>query len=88
MAGKVQAGGSFKIFNIRYNTQSPFSTNSPYSLERDLNPFSLRRPFRAYQTGAYLQATRDLTRRLNLTLGGRLDHYDYLGKLRMSPRAA
>jgi outer membrane receptor protein involved in Fe transport len=87
MMGKVQTGGSFKIFNIRYNTQSPFGTNSPYTLERDVNPFFLRRNFRAYQSGAYVQASRSLSRRLNLTLGGRVDHYDFLGKLRFSPRA-
>ena len=87
MAGKIQAGASFKLFNIRYNTQSPFGTNSPYTLERDLNPFFLRRSFRANQSGGYVQTTRDLTKRLNVTLGGRFDHYDYLGKLRLSPRA-
>ncbi len=86
-AGKIQAGGAVKIFNISYNTQSLFGTNSPYTLERDVNPFSLRRNFRAYQSGGYAQATRDLTRRLNVTLGGRFDHYDYLGRLRFSPRA-
>ncbi len=87
MAGKIQAGASFKLFSINYNTQSPFGTNSPYTLERDLNPFFLRRSFRANQSGGYVQTTRDLTKRLNVTLGGRFDHYDYLGKLRFSPRA-
>ena len=85
--GKLQAGGAFKVFSINYNTQSPFGSDSPYSLERDVNPFFLRRSFRAYQSGGYVQSTRDLTRRLNVTLGGRFDHYDYLGKLRFSPRA-
>ncbi len=85
--GKLQAGGSFKVFNIGYDTQSPFGTNSPYTLDRDLNPFFLRRNFRAYQSGGYVQATRDLSHRLNVTLGGRFDHYDFLGKLRFSPRA-
>ena len=86
MIGKMQAGGSFKIFNIHYDTQSPFGTNSPYSLERDLNPFSLRRAFHANQSGGYFQATRDVGKRLNLTVGGRFDRYGYLDQLRFSPR--
>lgn len=85
--GKVQAGGSFKFFQLRYNTDSPFGSNSPYSLQRDLNPFSLRRDFNAQQSGAYVQSTRNFGRRLNVTWGGRLDHYAYLESARFSPRA-
>ncbi|MBM3727044.1 MAG: TonB-dependent receptor [Acidobacteria bacterium] len=85
--GKLQAGGSYKIFDINYNTRSPLGTLSPYTTERDVNPFDLRRSFRAYQSSGYTQLTRDVTRRLNLTVGGRLDGYDYLGRSRFSPRA-
>jgi hypothetical protein len=28
---KIQAGGSFKIFRVNYNTASPFGYDSPYS---------------------------------------------------------
>jgi hypothetical protein len=85
--GKVQTGGSFKIFRLRYDTAAPFGSNSPYTLETDLNPFTLDRRFHAYQSGAYAQATRDLTRRLNLTFGGRADSYEFIGRTRFSPRA-
>ncbi len=87
MLGKAQAGGSYKIFNVNYNTQSPLGSLSPFTTERDINPFNLRRSFRAYQGSAYSQFTRDLTRRLNVTLGGRFDNYNYLGESRFSPRA-
>jgi outer membrane cobalamin receptor len=87
LAGKLQAGGSFKSFQIRYNTDSPFGVDSPYSLTQDLNPFSLRRNFTAYQSGGYFQATRNYGRRLNVTWGGRIDHYQYLRAARFSPRA-
>lgn len=83
---KLQAGGSFKIFNNTYNTASPFGVDSPYSLQRDLNPYNIAESFRAYQTGAYIQTTQNLTKRLNLTWGGRLDNYRYLGATRFSPR--
>jgi TonB dependent receptor/Carboxypeptidase regulatory-like domain/TonB-dependent Receptor Plug Domain len=86
-AGKLQVGGSFKFFQIRYNTDSPYGVDSPYSLQRDLNAFTLARNFGAHQTGAYFQSTRDFGRRLNFTWGGRIDNYDYLSATRFSPRA-
>lgn len=87
MAGKIQAGGSFKLFQIRYYTNSPYGVDSPYSLQRDLNPFQLRRSFPAYQSGGYFQSTRNYGKRWNVTWGGRIDHYHYLGSVRFSPRA-
>ncbi len=83
---KVQLGGSYKIFRINYNTASPFGQNSPFSTVNDLNPFLLRRNFLAYQSGAYFQSTRNLTRRLNLTWGGRWDNYQFVSANRFSPR--
>ena len=83
---KIQAGGSYKIFQIRYNTASPFGQNSPFTTVNDINPFTLRRNFRAYQSGAYFQATRNLTRRLNLTWGARFDNYSLIDRTRISPR--
>lgn len=85
--GKLQAGGNYKRFQIRYNTASPFGSDSPYSLQRDLNPVDLRRDFGANQTGAYVQATRNFGSRWNLTYGGRVDRYAYLDSARFSPRA-
>jgi hypothetical protein len=87
VAGKLQVGGSVKFFQIRYDTDSPFGVDSPYSLQRDLNPFSLQRSFESNQTGGYFQATRDYGRRLNITWGGRIDNYAYLHATRFSPRA-
>ena len=87
LAGKVQAGGSYKFFQIQYNTDSPFGVDSPYSTQRELNPFSLRRDLNATQTGAYFQSTRNFGRRLNVTWGGRVDRYGYLQATRFSPRA-
>jgi hypothetical protein len=86
MLDKFQAGGSFKIFRLNYNTESPFGNDSPYSLQRDVNPFFLRRSFRAYQSGAYFQSTKNITKRLNVTWGGRFDNYDYIQSTRFSPR--
>jgi hypothetical protein len=86
MFDKLQAGGSYKIFRLNYNTESPFGYDSPYSLQRDINPFFLRRSFRAYQGGAYFQSTKNVTKRLNLTWGGRFDNYQYIGESRFSPR--
>ncbi|MDX2150372.1 MAG: TonB-dependent receptor [Bryobacteraceae bacterium] len=77
---------------LSLRAETPFSRehvrviDSPYSEVRGLNAFSLRRGFRAHQTGAYLQSTRNLTSRLNLTFGGRFDNYEYIGRSRSSPR--
>lgn len=87
MIDKLQAGGSLKIFNIRYNTASPLGYDSPYSLVRDQNAFDIRSSFVTTQPGVYAQATRNLTQRLNLTWGGRVDSYRYVGHTRFSPRA-
>lgn len=84
---KVQAGGSFKVFRLNYNTGSPLGDDSPFSVEPGINAFTLDRAFTAYQSGAYVQGTMDLSPRLNLTWGGRVDHYQYIGHTRVSPRA-
>ncbi|HYO82633.1 MAG TPA: TonB-dependent receptor [Bryobacteraceae bacterium] len=86
--GKLQAGGSWKVFRIGYNTASPLGFDSPYSVFPGTNPFGLRRNFLAYQTGGYMQTTANVTSRLSLTAGGRFDNYSYLGESRLSPRAA
>ncbi|MEZ5362732.1 MAG: TonB-dependent receptor [Bryobacterales bacterium] len=85
--GKLQAGGNFKIFNINYDTRSPLGYDGPFTVQPDVNPIFLQKDFTAYQTGAYLQTSRNLTNRLNLTWGGRLDHYQFLEQARFSPRA-
>jgi len=84
---KLQAGGSYKIFRINYDTASPFGQNSPYSRVNDLNPFRIEQSFLAFQPGAYLQNTRNIGRRLSLTVGGRMDNYRYVSRTRFSPRA-
>ena len=84
---KVQAGGSFKIFRVDYEAASPYGNDTPYSPVPGVDPFALVTEFRAYQTGAYLQATKGLSARLSVTAGLRVDNYDYLGDTRVSPRA-
>src|SRR5215831_17513956 len=86
--GTVQAGGILKRVNLNYHVAAPAGLNSPYSPTPDVNPFELNSAFSAYQPGAYVQATRDITLRLNITLGGRFDDYDYIRQSRFSPRAA
>lgn len=84
---KLQVGGSYKIFRVNYNTASPFGQNSPFSPVNDVNAFNLNRSFFAFQPGAYIQNSRNIGKRLNLTLGGRFDNYRFLGQTRFSPRA-
>ena len=88
--GTVQAGGTLKRFALNYQVAAPSGLNNPYSPTPNVNPFELNSAFSAYQPGAYVQATRDITSRLNITLGGRLDDYQYIyiGQTRFSPRAA
>ena len=83
----VQAGGSFKTFRIDYAVASPFGNDTPYSPVPGIDPFFLDTSFRSYQSGAYLQASKQAGSRVNLTLGGRVDHYDILSQARFSPRA-
>ena len=83
----VQAGGSFKTFRIDYTAESPYGNDTPYSPVAGIDPFSLDTRFRSYQTGAYLQASKQVASRVNVTLGGRFDHYAILSQARFSPRA-
>ena len=83
----LQAGGSFKTFRINYTAESPYGNDTPYSPMPGIDPFVLGTSFRSYQTGGYLQASKQLARRVNVTLGGRVDHYDILSQARFSPRA-
>ena len=83
----VQAGGSVKAFRIGYTVASPFGNDTPYSPTPNIDPFSIDTRFRSYQTGAYLQASKQVVPRVNLTLGGRFDDYQILSQARFSPRA-
>ena len=83
----VQAGGSVKAFRIGYTVASPFGNDTPYSPTPNIDPFSIDTRFRSYQTGAYLQASKQVAPRVNLTLGGRFDDYQILSQARFSPRA-
>ena len=83
----VQAGGSVKTFRIDYTVESPSGNDTPYSPVPGIDPFDLDTRFRSYQTGAYLQASKQVASRVKITLGGRVDHYDILSQARFSPRA-
>ena len=83
----VQAGGTVKTFRIDYRAESPYGNDTPYSPVAGIDPFFLDTQFRSYQSGAYLQASKQVASRVNVTLGGRFDHYAILSKARFSPRA-
>lgn len=83
---KLQAGGNFKIFRVRYDTAQPFGQDNPYSPVQDVNPLFFRKRFLTSQTGVYLQSTRNFTSRLNVTWGGRFDRYQIIDSNRSSPR--
>jgi hypothetical protein len=85
---KLQAGGSVKILRVNYDTASPYGNDSPYSTVPGLDPFVLTTSLVSSQTGAYVQSTSDLGPRVGLTLGARFDHYQYIDRSRLSPRAA
>ena len=55
--------------------KSPSGNDTPYSPVAGVDPFTLDTRFRSYQTGAYLQASKQVAPRVNVTLGGRFDHY-------------
>jgi outer membrane receptor protein involved in Fe transport len=86
--GKLQAGGALKRQRVRYDAASLYGTDSPYFPTADVNPFSLDEQTTSYQTAAYVQGTRSIVDRLSVTVGGRLDHYEYLDAIAVSPRAA
>jgi hypothetical protein len=83
---KVQAGGSVKAAQIDYDAASPFGTDSPFFALADRNPFAVRDRFTAWHSGAYAQATRPLTRQLNVTGGARVDRFQFTSATRISPR--
>jgi hypothetical protein len=82
----VQAGASVKTSGLRYDVDSPYGNDTPYSPEPGVDPLQLSSTFRAFQASAYAQFTANLAPRVALTAGGRFDHYDVLGQSRFSPR--
>ena len=84
--GKLQAGASIRRLVADYDAESPFGTESPFFPVPDVNPFVVNARAASYQAGAYLQDTRALSPRLNITLGARADHYAYLAATTVSPR--
>jgi len=86
LVGKLQAGASVKRFGVRYDTASPFGSDSPYFPDPDVNPFRLDERISPTAFGSYLQGTRPVAGRLSATLGLRFDRYEYLGASRVTPR--
>lgn len=85
--GTLQTGGTFKVFHLRYNVDSPFGADSPYASVGDAYPIALRLTTTSPQAGAYAQLTSTLGR-LNTTVGTRIDRFSYLGATRVSPRVS
>lgn len=86
--GRIQTGGSLKVFKVRYDAASPFGSDNPFAPTGDTDAFALDRSLTTAQTGGYLQTTADVTRRLDVTVGTRLDHYAVLDAARVSPRVS
>lgn len=85
--GKLQVGANVKRLVARYVAESPLGADSPFFPVPDVNPFAVDDRAASYQAGAYAQNTRALTRRLNFTLGARVDRYELLDATTFSPRA-
>lgn len=86
LLGKLQSGINVKRSAVNYDTASPFGTDSPFFTTPDVNPFILSEQVAPFQVGTYVQSTRAIRPRLNVTIGGRLDHFHYLRSTRLSPR--
>jgi hypothetical protein len=84
---KLQVGGGVKSVNLDYDTSAPLGVDSPYSSTPGLNAFALDDRFRTSLIGGYAQATTDVTARLNVTWGARVDRFTYLDETRVGPRA-
>jgi hypothetical protein len=85
--GRVQAGGSVKLFRLDYDTSAPLGSDSPFAGQPNLNPFQLDQSFATAITGGYAQATTDVTRRVSVTWGARADRFHFLSATRVGPRA-
>lgn len=88
VVGKLQAGGSVKRFGISYDTAAPFGSDSPFSTTPGTDAFDITLRVPAWQSAGYLQATRQFGARVNVTVGGRVDDYDFLSATTFSPRGA
>jgi hypothetical protein len=84
--GKLQVGLSARRTDVRYETASPFGTDSPYFRESDQNPIELNQRAASYLTSAYVQSSRLVGRRVNVTAGARVDRFGLLEETRVSPR--
>ena len=86
-ARTFQAGGAVKRVSARYDVLQPYGYDNPYSSTPGSDPLALDARLTSYDLSGYLQGNWDLASRVSLTAGGRVDHYGYAGKTRLSPRA-
>lgn len=86
--GKVQGGASLKRTLLDYDVASPFGTDSPYFAQPGQNPIALRQVDGSFLAGAYLQSTRTIGRRVNVTVGTRFDRFGQIAAARVAPRAS
>ena len=84
--GKLQSGVSVRRLRTDYDAASPFGTDGPYFTEPNQNPFALDQTLTTTQSGTYVQVSRGVGRRVELTGGVRADWFGYLSTWRASPR--
>jgi hypothetical protein len=83
---KIQMGGNVRWVRAEYDVDSPYGNDIPFSQEPNLDPIRINESVSTYHAAAYVQGTKELTRRFNITLGARYDRYAYTEHSRLSPR--
>ena len=86
LLGKLQAGAFVRRSFIDYDAASPFGNESPFFVQAQSNPFSVREQKATWNSGGYAQLSRRFGQRTDLTAGVRGDRYGYLPAFRLAPR--
>jgi Carboxypeptidase regulatory-like domain/TonB-dependent Receptor Plug Domain len=86
--GKFVAGASAKSLSISTALASPFGVQNPFSVTPRVDPVSIDTSLTTSIVGGYLEYSRNVADRAEVTLSGRGDRYELSGETRFSPRAA
>lgn len=86
-AGIVKAGAMLKRYRARYSLRQPYGVQNPLSTDSArVNAVDINDNFASYNPAVYAEYSPELGSRLTVTGGVRFDHYEILGKSRVSPR--
>ena len=85
--GQLAAGAQVRRYDVSLDIAQPFGLENIFSSDATrVNSVDIDQTFAAHQPSAYVQLSRPLVGRLDMTAGLRWDYYEYAGQSTIDPR--